>query len=73
MNARKVRFITGLALGIVLAVLPFFVNNYWTDVCVSIGLYALLALSLTSSWARPASSTWGMPPSTQWVPTQRPS
>lgn len=30
----------------VLAVLPMMVGPYWTDVCVSIGLYAVLALSL---------------------------
>lgn len=33
-----------LALGI--ALLPFFLNAYWTEVAVSVGLYALLALSL---------------------------
>lgn len=36
----------GLLTTLVLAVLPFAMNNYWTDVLVSIGLYALLALSL---------------------------
>lgn len=35
-----------LALGAVLCVLPLVCNAYWLDVCVSIGLYALLALSL---------------------------
>lgn len=30
----------------VLALLPLVLDAYWTDVCVSIGLYALLALSL---------------------------
>ena len=35
-----------LAAGLVLCSLPFFCNAYWLDVCVSIGLYALLALSL---------------------------
>lgn len=30
----------------VLALLPLALDAYWTDVCVSIGLYALLALSL---------------------------
>ena len=29
-----------------LAVLPLGVNAYWTDVCVSVGIYSLLALSL---------------------------
>lgn len=31
---------------VVLACLPLLMNNYWTDVLVSVGLYALLALSL---------------------------
>lgn len=31
---------------VLLAALPLFINNYWTDVLVSVGLYALLALSL---------------------------
>ena len=35
-----------VAAGLVLCSLPFFCNAYWLDVCVSIGLYALLALSL---------------------------
>lgn len=35
-----------LCMGLLIAVLPLFLNSYWTDVCVSIGLYALLALSL---------------------------
>lgn len=35
-----------VALTVTLCVLPFFLDRYWTDVCVSIGLYALLALSL---------------------------
>ena len=34
------------AAGLFLCALPFFCNAYWLDVCVSIGLYALLALSL---------------------------
>ena len=46
LNARTIRLASCIALGLVLAVLPLLVNNYWTDVCVSIGLYALLALSL---------------------------
>lgn len=36
----------GILSTVVLALLPFIMNNYWTDVLVSIGLYALLALSL---------------------------
>jgi ABC-type branched-chain amino acid transport system, permease component len=31
---------------LLLCALPLFCNAYWLDVCVSIGLYALLALSL---------------------------
>ena len=34
------------ATGLFLCALPLFCNAYWLDVCVSIGLYALLALSL---------------------------
>lgn len=34
------------ALGLGLCILPLFSNAYWLDVCVSIGLYTLLALSL---------------------------
>ena len=40
------RTIVIVALAAALLVLPLFTNPYWTDVCVSIGLYALLALSL---------------------------
>ncbi|MBO4300487.1 MAG: branched-chain amino acid ABC transporter permease [Desulfovibrio sp.] len=36
----------GFGLAFLLLVLPFLCNAYWLDVCVSIGLYALLALSL---------------------------
>ncbi|MBO4311799.1 MAG: branched-chain amino acid ABC transporter permease [Desulfovibrionaceae bacterium] len=36
----------GLVLTLILAVMPFFLDRYWTDVFVSVGLYALLALSL---------------------------
>lgn len=46
MNQRTVRLVAGILLAVLLAMLPLFANNYWTDVCVSIGLYALLALSL---------------------------
>lgn len=35
-----------IALGVTLCALPLVCNAYWLDVCVSIGLYALLALSL---------------------------
>lgn len=35
-----------IALGLTLCALPLVCNAYWLDVCVSIGLYALLALSL---------------------------
>lgn len=35
-----------IALGAALCALPLVCNAYWLDVCVSIGLYALLALSL---------------------------
>lgn len=34
------------AMGALIACLPLFSNPYWTDVCVMIGLYALLSLSL---------------------------
>ena len=40
------RTLLGILTCIVIAVLPCFLNNYWTDVCVSVGLYAILALSL---------------------------
>ena len=40
------RGLGGLLLLAVVVALPFFCNAYWLDVCVSIGLYALLALSL---------------------------
>lgn len=33
-------------LGIIICFLPLFLNPYWTEVCVMIGLYALLSLSL---------------------------
>ena len=36
------RTIVIVALAAALLVLPLFTNPYWTDVCVSIGLYALL-------------------------------
>lgn len=35
-----------LALGLLICFLPLVLNPYWTDVCVMIGLYALLSLSL---------------------------
>ena len=43
---RRVRLFSCLLLGAAICILPFFCNAYWLDVCVSIGLYALLALSL---------------------------
>ena len=36
----------GIGMAMLILVLPLFLNAYWTDVCVSIGLYAILALSL---------------------------
>lgn len=39
-------FLSICALGLSLCLLPLVCNAYWLDVCVSIGLYALLALSL---------------------------
>lgn len=35
-----------LAFGLVMAVCPFFLNAYWTDLLNNVGLYAILALSL---------------------------
>ena len=35
-----------ISLGLVIAVLPLFCSAYWIDVCVMIGIYALLSLSL---------------------------
>ena len=35
-----------VALAVIIAGLPLVCNAYWTDVCVMIGLYALLSLSL---------------------------
>ncbi|MBE6441116.1 MAG: branched-chain amino acid ABC transporter permease [Desulfovibrio desulfuricans] len=46
MRLRDVRTPISAGLGLLLLVLPFACNAYWLDVCVSIGLYALLALSL---------------------------
>ncbi|MDR1857129.1 MAG: branched-chain amino acid ABC transporter permease [Desulfovibrio sp.] len=40
------RRVFAIALGIAICLLPLVSNAYWTDVCVSIGIYALLALSL---------------------------
>ena len=54
----------GIGMAVLILVLPLFLNAYWTDVCVSIGLYAILALSV-----RPAFSTWATRPSTPWAPT----
>ncbi|MDD6181689.1 MAG: branched-chain amino acid ABC transporter permease [Desulfovibrionaceae bacterium] len=46
MNSASRRRAASVILALVLAVLPLLLDRYWTDVCVSIGLYALLALSL---------------------------
>ena len=46
LDSKKLRFAASVLLAVLVAVLPLFINSYWTDVCVSIGLYALLALSL---------------------------
>lgn len=35
-----------ISLGLIIAVLPLFCSAYWIDVCVMIGIYALLSLSL---------------------------
>lgn len=43
MSSRKASY---AAIAVVIAVLPLMLNPYWTDVFVSIGLYAVLALSL---------------------------
>lgn len=43
---RIVRQYCLLLLWIVIAILPFYLNQYWVDVSISIGLYTLLALSL---------------------------
>ncbi|MDR2726385.1 MAG: branched-chain amino acid ABC transporter permease [Deltaproteobacteria bacterium] len=45
MIGRLFRF-APLVLAFVLALLPLGLNAYWMDVCVSVGIYALLALSL---------------------------
>ena len=42
----NIRTLLTWGLAPVLLVLPLVLDNYWVDVCVSIGLYALLALSL---------------------------
>ena len=39
-----------VAMGLLIAVLPLFLNAYWIDVCVSIGLYAILSLSTATPW-----------------------
>lgn len=35
-----------ITLGLLIVILPLFMNAYWTEVCVMIGIYALLSLSL---------------------------
>lgn len=42
----KSKLIVPFAIGTALAILPFFLNAYWVDVLNSIGIYAILALSL---------------------------
>ena len=42
----NIRHMLSLLLMLLILVLPLCVNTYWVDVCVSIGLYAWLALSL---------------------------
>ena len=42
----NIRTILSLGMAPLLLVLPLLLDAYWVDVCVSIGLYALLALSL---------------------------
>lgn len=46
MKPCDVRTLLSVGLALLLIGLPFVCNAYWLDVCVSIGLYALLALSL---------------------------
>ncbi len=46
MMTESIRIAIRVALAAVICALPLFSNAYWTDVCVSIGLYALLSLSL---------------------------
>ena len=46
MITEPIRIAVRVALAAVICALPLFSNAYWTDVCVSIGLYALLSLSL---------------------------
>jgi branched-chain amino acid transport system permease protein len=43
MNRRRITF---AVVFVVLAVIPFFLNAYWVDVLNSVGLYAILGLSL---------------------------
>ncbi len=42
----NIRYISALLLTLALLLLPFMANRYWIDVCVNVGLYAWLALSL---------------------------
>lgn len=46
MSSSKRRLILSILLGVSIAVAPIFCNAYWTDVCVTVGLFALLSLSL---------------------------
>ncbi len=43
---KHIRHIISLVLVVCIISLPAFANNYWIDVCVMIGIYAWLALSL---------------------------
>lgn len=40
------RLVLAIGVAALIIILPFVCNPYWTDVCVMIGLYALLSLSL---------------------------
>ena len=40
------RKVFSVALAIIICFLPLVCNAYWTDVCVTVGLFALLSLSL---------------------------
>lgn len=42
------RMLLGIGLLVLICFLPLFCNAYWIDVCVMVGLYALLSLSLNT-------------------------
>ncbi|MEG2005257.1 MAG: branched-chain amino acid ABC transporter permease, partial [Bilophila sp.] len=46
MTKDKMPLLLGLVLALGVALLPLALNTYWVEVAVSVGLYALLALSL---------------------------